>query len=135
MSEALGPRLTVDIIIQMDGSPEWLVLVKRKYLPEGWAIPGGFVEPGETVEEAACREAMEETTLPVRLVRQFHVYSDPGRDPRGHTVSVVFVASAEGTPTARDDAAQVGIFHKDMLPSPIAFDHTQILADYFIQRY
>jgi 8-oxo-dGTP diphosphatase len=135
MSEKRFPRLTTDIIIQIRGSQEHIVLVKRKFPPEGWAIPGGFVEYGETVEEAAQREAQEETSLQVQLLRQFHVYSDPQRDPRGHTASVVFIASAEGVPVAQDDAAEVQVFHRDHLPSPMAFDHSQILSDYFSGYY
>ena len=135
MSETRSPRLTVDVIIQMNDSPHQIILVKRKHPPEGWAIPGGFVDYGETVEEAAVREALEETSLHIKLIRQFHVYSDPKRDPRGHTVSVVFIASASGTPVAKDDATEARVFTKNALPSPIAFDHLQILTDYFDQRY
>jgi ADP-ribose pyrophosphatase YjhB (NUDIX family) len=123
------------MIIQMNDSPDHVLLVKRKHPPEGWAIPGGFVDYGETVEEAAVREALEETSLRIRLVRQFHVYSDPKRDPRSHTVSVVFIASASGNPVANDDAAEARVFTRDALPSPMAFDHLQILSDYFDQRY
>jgi 8-oxo-dGTP diphosphatase len=119
----------------MNDSPDRIVLVKRKHPPDGWAIPGGFVDYGETVEEAAVREALEETSLQIRLIRQFHVYSDPNRDPRGHTVSVVFIASAIGSPVANDDAAEARVFTRNALPSPVAFDHLQILSDYFDQRY
>lgn len=133
--ELRTPRLTVDVLIQMNGSPDQIVLIRRKFPPEGWAIPGGFVDWGETVEQAALREAREETALEVTLLRQFHVYSDPARDPRGHTVSVVFVASASGTPHGRDDAAEAQIFSRNALPSPLAFDHAKILADYFENRY
>jgi 8-oxo-dGTP diphosphatase len=135
MSETRSPRLTVDILIQMNDSSYQILLIKRKHPPEGWAIPGGFVDYGETVEEAAVREAFEETSLQIRLIRQFHVYSDPKRDPRGHTVSVVFVASARGNPVANDDATEARVFTKNALPSPIVFDHFQILSDYFDQRY
>jgi 8-oxo-dGTP diphosphatase len=135
MSETRSPRLTVDMIIQMNDSPDHVLLVKRKHPPEGWAIPGGFVDYGETVEEAAVREALEETSLQIKLVRQFHVYSDPKRDPRGHTVSVVFIASASGNPVANDDATEARVFTRNALPSSIAFDHLQILSDYFDQRY
>jgi len=135
MNNKRYPRLAADTIIRMEGFPASVVLVKRKFPPEGWAIPGGFVEYGETVEGAAVREAWEETTLQVKLLRQFHVYSDPGRDPRGHTITIVFLASAEGTPVAQDDAAEVQVFHKDHLPSPLAFDHRQVLSDYFDARY
>ena len=135
MNNKRYPRLAADTIIRMEGFSASVVLVKRKFPPEGWAIPGGFVEYGETVEGAAVREAWEETTLQVKLLRQFHVYSDPGRDPRGHTITIVFLASAEGTPVAQDDAAEVQVFHKDHLPSPLAFDHRQVLSDYFDARY
>ncbi len=129
------PRLTVDVLIQMNGSPDEVVLVKRRFPPHGWAIPGGFVNWGETVEAAAVREALEETSLLVKLVRQFHVYSDPARDPRGHTVSVVFVATGKGIPHGQDDAAEAGIFRREALPSSLAFDHSQIISDYFDNRY
>lgn len=126
-------RLTVDVIIELPN--ERLVLIRRKNPPPGWALPGGFVDVGETVEDAARREALEETSLSVDLVRQFHVYSDPARDPRGHTVSVVFIGRAEGTPLGADDAAEARAFPKDGLPEPLAFDHGQILADYLARRY
>jgi len=130
-----SPRLTADILIQMDGNPRRIVLVRRKNPPPGWAIPGGFVDWGETVEAAAVREAKEETGLDVRLVRQFHTYSDPARDPRGHTVSVVFIATASGVPQGGDDAKEARIFTPDDLPPDIAFDHPEILDDYFAGRY
>jgi ADP-ribose pyrophosphatase YjhB (NUDIX family) len=122
------PMLTVDIIIQCQGG---IVLIERKNPPYGWAIPGGFVEYGETVEETAKREAKEETSLDVKELRQFHVYSEPSRDPRGHTISVVFIGKATGTPKADSDAKNIAIFTKDNLPSNIAFDHRRILDDYF----
>jgi len=127
-----NPLLTVDVIIEVEGG---IVLIKRKNPPYGWAIPGGFVDYGETIEDAAIREAKEETGLNIKLIRQFHAYSDPERDPRHHTVSVVFIATAGGKPQARSDAKEVGIFNKDSLPGDIAFDHRQILEDYFNQRY
>jgi 8-oxo-dGTP diphosphatase len=129
------PRLTVDLIIQMNGDAHQIVLVKRRNPPAGWALPGGFVDYGETVETAAAREALEETSLHVQLLRQFHVYSDPRRDPRGHTVSVVFIASAEGIPVGGDDAAEARVFDIRALPHDIAFDHRQIMQDYLDQRY
>lgn len=127
------PALTVDIIIELDGSqPEGeIVLVQRKYPPPGWAIPGGFVDYGETVEHAAVREAKEETDLEVKLKRLLGVYSDPGRDPRGHTVSIVYVATGKGVPKAKDDALALGRFRQDSLPESLAFDHEMILQDYF----
>lgn len=130
-----GPALTCDIIIQLDGDPDRIVLVRRRNVPHGWALPGGFVDLGETVEAAAVREAREETGLEVELIRQFHAYSDPGRDPRGHTVSVVFVARAWGTPRGDDDAAEARAFRRGELPADIVFDHRDILADYFNGRY
>jgi 8-oxo-dGTP diphosphatase len=125
-----NPVPTVDIIITLGGG---VVLVKRKNPPYGWALPGGFVDYGESLEQAAVREALEETGLHILLVRQFHTYSAPDRDPRQHTVSTVFLATAEGTPVAGDDAAEVAIFKEESLP-PLAFDHGRILADYFAAR-
>ncbi len=122
-----NPVPTVDIIIETGGG---IVLIRRKNPPHGWALPGGFVDYGESFEAAAVREAREETGLDVRLVRQFHTYSDPNRDPRQHTASTVFIATAEGTPVAADDAAQARIFTRDNLP-PLVFDHARIVADYF----
>ncbi len=126
-------RLTVDVIIEL--GREDLVLIRRKNPPPGWALPGGFVDPGETVEQAAIREALEETSLSVELVRQFHVYSDPARDPRGHTVSVVFIGRAAGQPEGADDAAEARAFPRADLPTELAFDHGRILADYLAGRY
>ena len=128
-----SPRLTVDIIIEMkDG--QGIVLIERKNPPYGWAIPGGFVDYGETLEHAAQREALEETSLRVKLMEQFHTYSDPKRDPRHHTVSTVFIAQARGSPRAADDAAHIGVFTVKTLPSPLAFDHRKILRDYFTYK-
>ncbi len=122
-----NPLLTVDIIIETMGG---IVLIRRKNPPHGWALPGGFVDYGESVETAARREAEEETGLILSNLHQFHTYSDPARDPRHHTVSVVFTASASATPVGADDAAEAGIFTVDDLPAPIAFDHEKILSDY-----
>jgi 8-oxo-dGTP diphosphatase len=127
-----GPGLTVDVIIRQG---EDIVLVRRRNPPHGWALPGGFVDLGETLEEAAVREAKEETGLDVVLLRQFHTYSDPARDPRGHTISCVFVGTAQGTPAGGDDAAQALLFSREALPEPIVFDHRRILDDYFAGRY
>ena len=127
--EVRAPLLTVDIIIELEG--RGVVLINRKNPPFGWALPGGFVDYGETLEQAAVREALEETSLLVELTRQFHAYSDPNRDPRGHTVAVVFIARASGEPKAADDAQEAGVFQADALPSPLAFDHRRILGDYF----
>ncbi|MGM0427140.1 MAG: NUDIX domain-containing protein [Thermodesulfobacteriota bacterium] len=108
-----------------------VVLIKRKNPPFGWALPGGFVDYGESLETAAIREADEETSLKVTLLYQLGAYSDPTRDPRHHTISVVFVARGSGAPEAADDAVDIGLFHPDSLPRPLAFDHDQILQDYF----
>jgi ADP-ribose pyrophosphatase YjhB (NUDIX family) len=124
-----NPFPTVDIIIRMEDGG--IVLIQRKNPPYGWAIPGGFVDYGESLEDAAVREAREETSLNVSLRRQLGAYSDPGRDPRMHTISVVFIADGHGTPQAADDAADLAVFHPDPLPEPMAFDHRQILQDYF----
>lgn len=127
-----NPIPTVDIIIEVKGG---IVLIKRKNPPFGWAIPGGFVDYGESLEDAAIREAKEETSLDIKLIRQFHSYSDPDRDKRFHTISTVYIAKAEGEPEAADDAKEIGIFTKDSLPEHIAFDHAKILKDYFKNRY
>ena len=131
-SPSRNPLLTVDAIIETDNG---IILIKRKNPPAGWAIPGGFVDYGETLEEAAVREMKEETSLDINLGRQFHTYSNPDRDPRHHTVSTIFIATATGTPEAADDAIDIGIFTKDNLPEDIAFDHRQILEDYFNGKY
>lgn len=129
------PLLTVDIIIELTDRPDRpIVLIQRKYPPPGWALPGGFVDVGESAEQAAVREALEETSLSVRLTVLLGCYSDPTRDARGHTASVVYVAAAEGTPSAQDDAAALGVFSPQDLPQPLAFDHGQILRDYLRYR-
>ncbi len=127
-----NPIPTVDIIIEI---AEGVVLIKRKNPPHGWAIPGGFVDYGESLEEAAVREAKEETNLDVKLVKQFHTYSDPNRDPRHHSISTVYIAKAEGIPQAKDDAFDIGIFNESNLPDQIAFDHRSILRDYFKRAF
>ena len=126
-----NPVPKVDIIIEIAGG---IVLIKRKNPPHGWALPGGFVDYGESYEHAAIREAKEETRLRVTLVRQFHTYSDPGRDPRQHTASTVFIARADGVPQGSDDALQAKIFTRASLP-PLVFDHGKILDDYFSKKY
>ena len=123
-----NPLLTVDIIIEV--APKRIILIERKNPPFGWAIPGGFVDYGETLEEAAIREAREETGMELVNLRQFHAYSDPERDPRGHTVSVVFTAAGRGFPKAADDAKNLQVFSLDELPERLAFDHSLILSDY-----
>lgn len=128
------PLLTVDIIIEMlDRDNHPIVLIERKNPPYGWAIPGGFVDIGETVENAARREALEETCLEVTLTELLGIYSDPQRDARGHTVSAVYIAQASGTANARDDAANLQFFDLSALPRELAFDHKQILEDF--RRY
>ncbi len=122
------PLLTVDIIIRFQGG---IVLIERKNPPPGWALPGGFVDVGESVEEAAVREAREETSLEVRLTEQFHVYSNPKRDPRFHTVSVVFIGEGTGVLEGRDDARRAAVYTSADLPADIAFDHGRIVRDYF----
>ena len=125
-----NPLLTVDIIIEV--MDRGIVLIERKNWPHGWALPGGFVDYGENLEKAAVREAKEETSLDVVLAEQFYTYSDPGRDPRHHTVSTVFVATADGDPRGADDATAARLFHEKDLPAPLVFDHAQILRDYFV---
>ncbi len=122
-----NPIPTVDIIIEMDGK---IVLIERKNPPFGWALPGGFVDYGESYESAALREAYEETHLKVSDLQQFRTYSNPDRDPRHHTASTVFTGKAEGTPRAGDDAKDIGLFDKKSLP-PLVFDHRRILEDYY----
>lgn len=126
------PVPTVDIIIEIENGK--VILIKRKNQPHGWAIPGGFVDRGESLEEAAAREAKEETSLEISDLHQFHTYSAPARDPRFHTISTVFTAKASGRPKADDDAVKIGIFGEEELPDEIAFDHRKILADYFSAR-
>jgi ADP-ribose pyrophosphatase YjhB (NUDIX family) len=127
-----SPYPTVDLIIKIQ---EGIILIRRKNRPFGWALPGGFVDYGESLEAATVREAKEETCLNVRLVRQFHSYSEPERDERFHTITTVFIAEAEGVPEAADDAADIGIFKRDALPVEIAFDHRDIVTDYFEGKY
>ena len=129
-----NPLLTVDIVIEMEGRPGSVVLVSRKNPPLGWALPGGFVDVGETLEAAAAREAREETGLDLTELKQFRAYSDPSRDPRGHTVSVVFTARAAGTPKGGDDARIARVFAVADLPEDIVFDHRAIIEDYIAAR-
>jgi 8-oxo-dGTP diphosphatase len=128
-----NPYPTVDIIIELPGDS--IVLIQRKNPPAGWAIPGGFIDYGESAEAAAVREAREETGLDVELIRQFHVYSEPGRDPRFHTLSVVFIAKADGTPKGGDDARTALAFAKDRIPAELCFDHARIIDDYLKNIY
>ena len=131
MSRPITPQIAADTIIRLvdqSGSP--IVLIERKNSPYGWAIPGGFVDVGETIEHAAIREAREETCLEVQLVVLLGLYSNPERDKRGHTVTAVYVADTTGTPKAADDAKNYQLVLPEQLPAPLAFDHALILADY-----
>lgn len=122
-----NPFPTVDIIIRQGNS---IVLIERRNEPTGWALPGGFVDYGESLESAAAREALEETGLTLRNLKQFGAYSDPDRDPRQHNISFVFTAEGEGNLQGGDDAARAKLFSLDNLPSPLCFDHARILRDY-----
>ena len=126
-----NPFPTVDLIIKVDHK---IVLIERRNPPRGWALPGGFVDYGESLETAAVREAREETGLDVTNLQQFHAYSEPDRDPRQHNISIVFTASATGMPVAGDDAQNVDLFALSDLPNPLCFDHARILADYAARK-
>ncbi len=126
------PLVAVDIVIE-HGAGDRIVLIERRNPPHGWALPGGFVDVGETVEKAAVREALEETGLAVKLQCLLGCYSDPARDPRGHTVSLVYVAASQGEPQARDDAAAVRVVDPAAPGVALVFDHARILDDY--RRY
>lgn len=131
MPRPITPLLAADAIIELVDRPERpIVLIERRNPPLGWAIPGGFVDVGESVEHATVREAREEVSLEVTLIALLGVYSDPQRDPRGHTATVVYVAQARGAPRAADDARNVGVFAPDALPGALAFDHAEVLRDY-----
>ena len=123
------PSLAVDIVIELAQAPEQILLIERKYPPYGWALPGGFVDVGESVEAAAVREAKEETSLDVTLIQLLSCYSNPDRDKRGHTVSIVFIAKSDGTPKAADDAKFLKLWNVNQLPE-LAFDHQKIVNDY-----
>jgi 8-oxo-dGTP diphosphatase len=133
-AEYKNPTPTVDILIELADRPGTLVFIVRKNEPRGLAIPGGFVDEGEWVADAAVREAKEETGLDVELTELFHVYSNPKRDPRQHTVSTVFLAKASGAPKGGDDAAECVVCAPDALPQPLVFDHATIVADYVAYR-
>jgi 8-oxo-dGTP diphosphatase len=131
MTKPITPLLAADALIELldyPGRP--FVLIERVYPPYGWAVPGGFVDVGETLEHAAIREAKEETCLDVELTCLLGIYSNPQRDPRNHTVTAVYIAQAHGTPIAADDAKNYGLFSFDNLPEQLAFDHAQVLNDY-----
>jgi 8-oxo-dGTP diphosphatase len=130
-----NPAPTVDIIIELIDRPgRPIVLIERQNEPYGWAIPGGFVDYGESLETAAVREAEEEVSLKVKLIEQFYVYSDPQRDARQHTIAIAFIATATGEPIAADDAQNIGIFQQWNLPTNLCFDHDRILQDYWRYR-
>ena len=131
MPKPVTPLLAADAIIELADRPgRPIVLIERRYPPDGWAIPGGFVDIGERLEQAAVREALEETALRVTLRALLGLYSDPQRDPRGHTVTAVYVAEATGEPRAQDDARHLAVFPVDALPERLAFDHALVLRDY-----
>jgi len=125
-----NPKPTVDLLIELVDAPGTLVFVVRKYEPRGLALPGGFVDEGEWLADAAVREAKEETGLDVELTELFHAYSDPRRDARQHTISTVFLARAAGRPVGGDDAAECLVCAPDAVPQPLVFDHATIVADY-----
>ncbi|HUJ63874.1 MAG TPA: NUDIX hydrolase [Kofleriaceae bacterium] len=134
MTEFRNPKPTVDMLIELASAPGALVFIERKNPPPGFALPGGFVDEGEWLADAAVREAKEETGLDVEITELFHVYSDPARDPRQHTVSTVFIGRARGTPVGGDDAARAVVCAPEALPGPLAFDHARIVADYVEYR-
>ena len=118
-----SPYISVDTIILYN---KGVILIKRKNPPLGWALPGGFVEYNETLEQAAIREAKEETNLDITLIKQLHAYSDPNRDPRKHVISIAYLAKGKGKLQAKDDAKQAGVFSLDNIPD-LVFDHKKIL--------
>lgn len=125
------PPVTVDIIIELQDLPDRpIVIIERHHPPLGLALPGGFVDVGERVENAALREAAEETSLNVQLLTLLGLYSDPQRDPRGQTVSAVYIAQAHGRPTAASDAKNIMILPWHVIPNNLVFDHALILEDY-----
>lgn len=135
MPRPVTPSIAADTIIELNDFPgRPIVLIERAFPPFGWAIPGGFVDVGERIEDAAIREAKEEVNLDVELIALLGIYSDPSRDNRGHTVTAVYVASASGKPVAADDAKNCQVFEVNELPELLAFDHALVLKDYMAYR-
>jgi O-acetyl-ADP-ribose deacetylase (regulator of RNase III)/ADP-ribose pyrophosphatase YjhB (NUDIX family) len=156
MMEQFGPYVAVDVIIECPagllggdehcssleadasmgcGGQGGIILIERSSPPYGWALPGGFVDYGESLEEAAIREAREETNMELIDLRQFHAYSHPGRDPRFHTISTVFIAEGQGEPRAGDDAGDLRIVrYEDLLELEYAFDHGEIIEEYLVEK-
>ena len=131
-----NPTPTVDLIIELVDQPHRpIILIERRNPPFGWALPGGFIDYGESAEAAALREAKEEVSLTVELIEQFQVYSEPNRDARQHTLSIVFIAATKGKPQAGDDAQKVAVFDLWEIPTNLCFDHDRILRDYWQYRY
>ena len=126
-----NPIPTVDIIIEIE---DRIVLIERKNEPKGWALPGGFVDYGEKLEDAAIREAFEETSIRISGLKLLGCYSDPARDRRQHNISTVYVAQGSGLPEAGDDAANAILFQPDKLPQNLCFDHDQIIQDYLLKK-
>ena len=126
-----NPIPTVDIIIEIGNR---IVLIERKNDPKGWALPGGFVDYGERLEDAAIREAFEETSIRITGLKLLGCYSDPARDKRQHNISIVFVAKGAGLPEAGDDAAKAILFQPDKLPQNLCIDHGQIMRDYLQKK-
>ncbi len=132
------PYLTVDGIVELYNTDEQfqgIVLIERLNTPQGLALPGGFVDIGETVEHAVVREMKEEISLDVTIKSLLGVYSDPMRDQRFHTVSIVYVCKAYGTPKGDDDAKEAFVYSLDTLPlDRLVFDHARIVSDYLVHR-
>jgi 8-oxo-dGTP diphosphatase len=134
VTEYRNPKPTCDILIELAGAPGQLVFIERKNEPRGLALPGGYVDEGEWIADAAVREAKEETGLDVEVIELFHVYSNPTRDTRQHAISTVFIARASGTPVGADDALRCLVCAPDALPGPLVFDHAVIVSDYVTYR-